>query len=135
MFGVCVIDDKQNRLLQGHFEANNLMTIQMCLAICRSRNFKYAGLEWQIECYCDNELRSNLKWAWQRKCDDRCAGDIYQNCGGSHALSLWSVPSKNLDGVCIFNSPENEILGEYQEKGHQNLTVEKCQSICQGMNS
>ena len=111
------------------------MTIEMCLSICKSRNFKYAGLEWQIECHCDNEFQSSLQWAWSRKCDDRCAGDANQICGGSYALSLWSVPSKSLDGICVFNSPTNGILDDYQEKGHQNLTVEKCQSICQGKNS
>ena len=123
------------RILQGHFEVNNQMTIEMCLAICRSRNYKYAGLEWQIECYCDNKLPPSLEWAWPQKCDDRCAGDFDQVCGGSHAISLWTVPSKTLDGICVFNSPTNEILSEYQEKGHQNLTVEKCQSICLGNNS
>ena len=134
-FGVCVIDDKRKRLLQGHFEANSLMTIQMCLAICRSRDFKYAGLEWQIECYCGNELQSLLKRSWPEKCNDHCAGDFNQVCGGSQALSLWTVPLKSLDGICVFNSPINEVLGQYQEKGHQNLTIAKCRSICQGKSS
>ena len=132
LFGVCAHDDKRTRLLQGHFQTSNQMTIQMCLSICRSRNYQFAGLEWQIECYCDNEVRSSLIWAWPEKCDDRCAGNFDQVCGGSGALSLWNVPRKSLDGICVYNSPKNEILAEYQEKGHTNLTVEKCQSICQG---
>ena len=131
-FGVCILDDRRNRFLQGHFEANNQMTIQMCISICRSKNYKFAGVEWQIECYCDNELRSFFKWAWPGKCEDRCAGDFDQVCGGSDALNLWTVPKKNLDGICVYNSPTNEILYEYQEKGHENLTVEECQSICKG---
>ena len=108
------------------------MTIQMCLFICRSRNFKFAGLQWQIECYCDNELRSTLKWAWPTKCDDHCGGDFDQICGGSDALSLWNVPTQNLDGICVYNFPTHEILGDYQETGHRDLTPEKCQQICEG---
>ena len=111
------------------------MTVQMCLKICHSKGFAYAGLEWQIECYCGNEPENGFEWAWPEKCDDRCAGDSNQVCGGSNAMSIWSVPPSNLDGICIYNSPAtNSILTEFGINGDKNLTIENCKETCSGTN-
>ena len=112
---------------------NYLMTIQMCLSICRSRNFEYAGLEWQNECYCGDNINESVAWAWQEACKDKCAGDSNQICGGSNAISLWKVPPERLEGICVHSSPTNsKILNELRFNGIQSLTVEKCQQICKG---
>ena len=119
--------------MNGHFEADEKMTVQICLKICRSKSYIYAGLQWQYECYCGNEPKQGFEWAWPEKCNDRCAGDNSQVCGGTNAISIWNVPPLNLDGVCIFNSPINQnLMNEYSITGHQNLTIENCQQICSG---
>ena len=111
------------------------MTIQMCLKICRDKGYEYAGLEWQYECYCGDKPDQDFEWAWPEKCNDRCSGDLSQNCGGSDAISIWKVPPKNLDGVCILNSPATRsVLNDFGITGHQNLTVLECQTICAGTN-
>ena len=111
------------------------MTIQMCLKICRDKGYEYAGLEWQYECYCGDKPDQDFEWAWPEKCNDRCSGDLSQNCGGSDAISIWKVPPKNLDGVCILNSPATlSVLDDFGITGHQNLTVLECQTICAGTN-
>ena len=122
-----------NRVLKDHFETSNKMTIQMCLSICRSRDFAYAGLEWQTECYCGNIPRLPFEWAWPEKCDDRCSGNSNQICGGTNAISIWQVPPKTFDGVCVYNSPSFEkMFNDFGINGHSNLTVEECQRICSG---
>ena len=111
------------------------MTIQMCLKICRDKEYEYAGLEWQCECYCGDKPDQDFEWAWPEKCDERCSGDSNQNCGGRDAISIWKVPSKNLDGQCILNSPVSQpILNDFGINGHKNLTIQKCQAICAGKN-
>ena len=133
--GICAFDDKNSRLLQGHFEVDDEMTIQMCLKICRDKGYEYAGLEWQYECYCGDKPDQDFEWAWPEKCNDRCSGDLNQNCGGSDAISIWKVPPRNLDGVCILNSPATRsVLDDFGITGHQNLTVQECQIICEGTN-
>ena len=64
------------------------MTVQMCLSICREKGFRFAGLEWQIECFCGNEPVNGFEWAWMNKCSERCAGNPNQICGGPNALSV-----------------------------------------------
>ena len=75
------------------------MTIEICLSICRNDGFPYAGLEWQIECFCGHESDSGFIWSWPNKCNERCAGDSFQNCGGSNAISI----SFSYNGVLMQN--------------------------------
>ena len=109
------------------------MTIEMCLSICRSKGFPFSGLEWSCECHCGHEPENGFEWAWSSKCDDRCAGDSNQVCGGSNALSLWTTPPKNPSGLCINDYPENQrVLNELSITGLENMTIEYCHSFCQG---
>ena len=63
--------------------------------------YEFSGLQWQIECYCGNVPSTGFEWAWPGKCDDRCAGDSSQRCGGSMAMNLYNTPGKKLDGRVI----------------------------------
>ena len=91
MHGACVFDDAIDRVLNGSFFSSNEMTVEMCLSTCRQKGYSYAGLEWQIECYCGEEPKRGFEWAWSDKCDERCAGDSNQICGGSLALSIYTL--------------------------------------------
>ena len=109
------------------------MTIEMCLSVCREKGFRYAGLQWQIECYCGNEPANGFKWSWLSKCDDRCAGNSNQICGGSNAMSVYSTPGIHLNGQCIYDYPSpRRVLGESSKTGQKNLTITECKSICKG---
>ena len=133
MFGICAFDDINERVLDGYFEANNNMSIQMCLDICRSKGFRYAGLQWQSECHCGTEPAIGFKWAWPSKCNDVCSGDSNQICGGSEALSIWSTPPQILEGLCVYDFPSNKrVLSDFSMTGSRNLTKEICASICSG---
>ena len=90
------------------------MTVELCLSICRKKRFFYAGLQWQIECYCGNEPKTEFEWAWKDKCNESCAGDRFQICGGSNALSLYSTPPSILIGLCILNNPSKHVLGKIE---------------------
>ena len=67
------------------------MTIELCLSTCREKGYDYSGLQWQIECHCGNEPTSAFQWAWFGKCNDKCAGNSNQVCGGSHAMSVYTT--------------------------------------------
>ena len=136
MYGICVFDDKNDRILSEYYEESDEMTIEMCLSICRSKGFPYTGLEWQIECHCGHEPVEGFEWAWPGKCDDRCSGNSNQICGGSNAMSVWTTPLNYLEGLCINDFPQNRrVLDEFSVTGLTNLTVAYCGSICQGKNS
>ena len=91
MYGDCVFDNPNDRVLNGHFFTSSEMTVEMCLKTCRQKKYRYSGLQWQIECYCGNEPTNGFDWAWLNKCDTKCAGDSNQICGGSGAMSVFST--------------------------------------------
>ena len=135
MYGVCSFDDKEDRTLSEYYEASDDMTIEKCLSICRSKGHPFSGLEWSYECHCGHAPEEGFEWAWSDKCDDKCAGDSNQICGGSEAISIWTTPPQQFHGYCIHDYPENRrALDEYSITGLDNLTIENCYNICEGMN-
>ena len=109
------------------------MTIQKCLAICRSNGFPFAGLEWSVECHCGFMPANGFDWAWSDKCDDRCSGDSNQICGGSNALSLWTTLPDYLDGFCVYDFPyDKRVLNSTAFIGMENLTPQICRDFCEG---
>ena len=66
------------------------MTVEMCLSFCREHGFSYSGLQWRIECYCGDVPVNGFKWAWSDKCREACAGNSFQVCGGSNAMSVYT---------------------------------------------
>ena len=110
MYGVCAYDDPNNRALTGRYEVNENMTIEMCLSICRDGGYPYAGLKWQIECFCGHEPDSGFIWSWPNNCNKKCAGDPHQNCGGSNAISIWNTPPANLTGQCFYDFPSPKMF-------------------------
>ena len=135
LFGTCVFDDKHDRVLDGYVEETDDMTIQKCLSICRSAGFFYAGLEWQIECHCGNDPEFGFEWTWPSKCNEKCIGDSLQICGGAGAMSVWTVPPRNIKGLCIYDFPDERVLDGYWITDVKNLTVEGCSDICKGTES
>ena len=110
------------------------MTIEMCLSACRSHGFPYAGLEWKTECYCGHAPEDGFfdKWTWSSKCNLFCPGNGSQNCGGIGGMSIWSTPPSELRGLCVNDYPaDGRVLAGFSMTGIDDLTIEKCQSICQ----
>lgn len=133
LYGVCTFDNKSRRILSEYYEASQLMTVEICLSMCRSKGYPFAGLEWQCECHCGYEPEEGFVWAWSDKCDDRCAGDSNQICGGSEAMSVWTTPTEFLNGLCVNDYPEHRrVLDGFSITGLKNLTVETCGVICKG---
>ena len=133
LYGVCSFDDKEDRTLSEYYEASDDMTIEKCLSICRSHGYPYSGLEWSCECHCGHAPDDGFEWAWSDKCDDRCAGDSNQICGGSEAMSVWKTPPSELNGYCVNDYPRNRrVLNDFSITGLKDLTIENCRTICKG---
>ena len=109
------------------------MTVEKCLAICRSLGFPYSGLEWSCECHCGNRPEEGFEWAWTDKCDTRCSGDSNQICGGSDAISVWKTPPAIFDGFCVQDFPQNRrVLTGQSQTGLIDLTISYCRDFCKG---
>ncbi|KAG5926899.1 hypothetical protein E4U53_002961 [Claviceps sorghi] len=61
-----------------------------CVAYCKGAGFTLAGTEYGGQCYCGNELMGSEKID-ESACHIACEGDGADVCGGSWALSVYSV--------------------------------------------
>jgi WSC domain len=71
------------------------LTVDKCINLCSGKNFKYAGLEAGNQCFCSNSYNGLPTNSNQERCSASCAGDSSQICGGSWALSVYSIPTEN----------------------------------------
>ena len=74
--------------LNGHLERSALNTPPRCVAICQSRGFAYAAVQYGESCLCGN---SYGRYGPADNCNYACTGDRGQICGGFSANSVYSV--------------------------------------------
>ena len=91
MYGDCVFDVLDDPVLTGHNFQSSKMTVEMCVSTCKEKKFGYAGLKKRKKCFCGNEPLHGFQWAWLDKCDDECTGNSDQICGGSDAMTVYTL--------------------------------------------
>ena len=91
----------ENRDLNGFMLSKSDMTVKKCINLCKSKGFKYAGLEYSSYCFCGN---SYGKYGKTNNCNMKCSGNAKEICGGFWANSIYSVNGKD---VVKPNTPNN----------------------------
>jgi hypothetical protein len=67
------------------------MTNELCAAIGSSKGFLFAGTQSSTQSFCGNHYG---RYAPGGRCGDRCAGNVYEICGGSWSnLIYWVRPA------------------------------------------
>ncbi|KAI0367419.1 WSC-domain-containing protein [Pilatotrama ljubarskyi] len=89
----CIAEGTSGRALPALTMKDPGMTKAMCASYCGSHGYKLAGVEFGDECYCDNSVKNGasmnfLTWS---QCNNHCAGNNYEICGGAAKLSLMST--------------------------------------------
>ena len=110
MYGVCVFDDPNDRVLKEYFFTSSELTIEMCIGVCRDKGFRYSGLQRENECYCGNEPLHGFQWAWFGECNEKCAGNSNQVCGGSQTMSVYTTRGDHKAHSGIQNHSRPELL-------------------------
>jgi len=71
------------------------MTVANCVDFCQKGKYKYAGLEYASQCFCDNSIQA-ASGAKALACDTNtlmpCSGDKYSFCGAGSLLQLYYSP-------------------------------------------
>jgi len=135
------------------------MTVELCQSTCKGLGYILAGVEYADECYCGNSIVNGGAPApdGNALCDMACAGNAAETCGGPNRLDLYSYGSGgtaptstktstsasatatssagwNFRG-CYTDSVAARSLshGEIPSGGAATMTIEACQSLCQGL--
>ncbi|CAG2201459.1 unnamed protein product [Mytilus edulis] len=81
--------DHSKRILPKAVLKDKSMTVQKCRQCCGKKGFKYAGVEYGIECFCGDVLRKNKKRK-ESDCKMPCSGNKQQICGGTWRISIYT---------------------------------------------
>ncbi|AEO65393.1 uncharacterized protein THITE_2112326 [Thermothielavioides terrestris NRRL 8126] len=130
----CFVDNANNqRLLSGASYADDGMTVESCAAFCTK--FKYFGVEYGRECYCDNSLSATA--TADSDCAMPCAGDADETCGNGNRLNVYLNNNYVAPKVATLSVP---YLGCFVDQGARvlpddllgadNMTAQVCAAHC-----
>ncbi|GAB7345585.1 hypothetical protein MBLNU457_3887t1 [Dothideomycetes sp. NU457] len=91
----CGSDNGANRTFNAAQWWSNEVDIPGCLNYCGSKGYKYAGLEYGNQCFCDDTLAEDRAPVpgVLGNCLSTCAGNSSMYCGGADRLSIYELTS------------------------------------------
>ncbi|KAL2072787.1 hypothetical protein VTL71DRAFT_12130 [Oculimacula yallundae] len=84
----CYIDQNGGRTLA--VSKPSVASVEACISACSTSGYKYAGVEYGNECWCDNGIRAGTTQIAAKNCLMPCSGTPSQTCGGSNAIQIYS---------------------------------------------
>ncbi|OAG27282.1 WSC domain-containing protein [Thermodesulfatator autotrophicus] len=78
----------QGRDLDKKIVSASDMSVEKCISICRSSGYRYAGVQYGSQCFCDNDYGL---FGPANNCDMKCSGNPNEICGGFWANSVYAT--------------------------------------------
>lgn len=86
----CYVDSIDSRILRGDSIANDpAMSVAKCAEFARKGGWRYAGVQYGIECFVGNTLRGNERVS-SSECNLPCSGDAGQLCGQGNRMQVYA---------------------------------------------
>ena len=89
MSGQCFIDQMPREMGARQINLPGRLNIAKCIGVCEMLNYKYAGVQYGKQCFCDNHHPAVEDM--QYKCDMQCAGNSWEKCGGFWRMNVYST--------------------------------------------
>jgi hypothetical protein len=142
----CWVDNANGRRVMNNQQPDySQTTVESCVSRCTSLGYSVAGIEYGVQCFCDNVLRNGAAQAQDSDCGMVCPENPAEKCGAGNRLSVFSnstltvlpvptVQKSHLPGNwqyagCIIDTPNSRAL-PYQIILDQNNTASNCISQC-----
>uniref|UniRef100_A0A1B6JWP9 Uncharacterized protein n=1 Tax=Homalodisca liturata TaxID=320908 RepID=A0A1B6JWP9_9HEMI len=128
------------RLMKGfHQDFPDSLTNQLCARLCRRKGFRYAGMQYGKECFCDSNKPKFQHFAKDEECSTRCDGNNNQICGGNWRISMFEIaghvtaidPGTYLG--CYKDQESPRALKGHMEDFRNNLVPFMCTGLCYSM--
>ena len=75
--------------LSGSYLYSLDLTPVRCATFCGSGGFALAGVQYETQCTCGNNLRSSAQLTAEANCDAPCSGNSLVKCGGTYHMNLF----------------------------------------------
>jgi hypothetical protein len=86
----CFQDSASQRMLIGPSFTSDEMTPQLCNQWCSDQQYRFSGVEYGRECFCDWTYTA-YPGSESEACTMPCAGDPTTTCGGPNALRVYDT--------------------------------------------
>ncbi|KAF2433685.1 galactose oxidase [Tothia fuscella] len=146
----CWIDNAYGRIIQSQEPDNQQLTPDSCITSCAQLGYSVAGMEYGVQCFCDNYIRnSGVLAAQDSECNMKCSGAAGEQelCGAGNRISVYSnstlgayqPPSPQVDGLpgkwnyvgCLSDAAGAPVRTfPYQVILKTNNTATNCLSLC-----
>ena len=89
----CYAEPSQGRAVAANQQPDNQqLTIESCIATCSAAGYTVAGMEYSVQCFCDNYISNGGALASaDSKCAMTCGGNANEICGGPGLISVYST--------------------------------------------
>ncbi|KAK7452112.1 hypothetical protein VKT23_012217 [Stygiomarasmius scandens] len=113
----CWIDSAHGRIIENFQPVDDALTVESCISTCSEQKFSVAGMEFAHECYCGNRFVNGAAEALaDADCNDACAGNSGEPCGGSNRLSVYSSLS-SISSIPVPVVQNTSLPGNWQYMG------------------
>ncbi|KAH6648846.1 WSC domain-containing protein [Truncatella angustata] len=90
----CYKEGTSGRALdKGASTSSPQMSVETCASFCAGKGYKYMGVEYGQECYCNNDgLINGAVKADEADCVTTCRGNNTEWCGGTSRINIYTRP-------------------------------------------
>ncbi|XP_053397249.1 uncharacterized protein LOC123551743 isoform X2 [Mercenaria mercenaria] len=92
--------DKKDRILEVKLTDSQTNTGNNCKYRCTVSQYRYAGTEYAMQCFCGNKLKDFEKTP-DSECDMICPGNADEYCGGSWRISIYDIGGMLENSIAI----------------------------------
>jgi hypothetical protein len=141
----CYVDGVNGRIFNNQQPDNQALTVESCVKTCSGLGYSIAGMEYGVQCFCDNFTRNGATIAAKTDCNMACSGNANEICGAGGRLSVYSnstvkvyqpptAQKTNLPGNwtyqgCLYDDAVKRTF-PYQIDWPSNNTATNCLSLC-----
>lgn len=141
----CYVDGVNGRILNNQQPDNSQLTVESCVSTCVGLGHGVAGLEYGVQCFCDDFIRNGATTTASDQCNMPCAGNSSEFCGAGNRVNIYSnatlkvyqppaVQKTNLPGNwtyqgCLYDDAVTRTF-PYQIEFLDNNTATNCLSLC-----
>ncbi|KAH8661991.1 copper radical oxidase [Xylariales sp. PMI_506] len=102
----CYSEGVNGRALINEQPDSQTLTVESCIAACIGLGYSVAGLEYSVQCFCDDFVRDGAALVSDSKCNMPCSGDSAEMCGAGDILSMYSNAS-----LVVYQPPTAQTTG------------------------
>ncbi|PVH95878.1 copper radical oxidase [Periconia macrospinosa] len=86
----CWVDNANGRIMNHQQPDDSKMTLESCITACAQQGYTVAGMQYSVQCFCDDYLSRGATNTTDSECNMNCGGNANEKCGAGNRDSVYS---------------------------------------------